>query len=124
MVQWCSSTVSRCWTCSVSSNSSAESRTPSRLSYVAVQSGRVRSAQGIEVIAPDSFDTANTPDNVMVPGGMGTRRLVDDREFFNGLVSLSAGAELITSVCTGSTLLAAAGVLDGYRATSNKSALT
>lgn len=94
------------------------------LSYVAAQAGRVRSGQGIEVIASESFDAASTPDIVMVPGGMGTRKLVDDREFLDSLVSWSAGAELITSVCTGSAVLAAAGLLDGYRATSNKRAFT
>ncbi|UVI35143.1 nucleotidyltransferase domain-containing protein [Brevibacterium spongiae] len=51
------------------------------LSYVAAQPGRVHSAQGIEVV-----DTANTPDIVMVPGGMGTRRLVEDRAFLDSLV--------------------------------------
>lgn len=94
------------------------------LSYIADRAGNVRSSQGIEVIAPESFDIANTPDIVMVPGGMGTRALVDDREFLNGLISFSAGADLITSVCTGSALLAATGLLDGYRATSNKKAFT
>ncbi|WP_210602952.1 DJ-1/PfpI family protein [Brevibacterium oceani] len=94
------------------------------LTYVTAQPGRVRSAQGIEVIATESFDTANTPDIVMVPGGMGTRQLVDDRSFLGSFVNWSAGAELITSVCTGSAVLAAAGLLDGYRATSNKKAFT
>lgn len=94
------------------------------LSYMAAQPGRVRSSQGIEVIAPESFDTADTPDIVMVPGGRGTRRLVDDRALLDSLVAWSAGAELITSVCTGSAVLAAAGLLDGYRATSNKKAFT
>lgn len=94
------------------------------LSYVAAQPGPVRSAQGIEVIVTESFDTASNPDIVMVPGGMGTRQLVDDRAFLDHLVNWSAGAELITSVCTGSAVLAAAGLLDGYRATSNKKAFT
>ncbi|MGC2940655.1 MULTISPECIES: DJ-1/PfpI family protein [unclassified Brevibacterium] len=94
------------------------------LSCVATHPGRVRSAQGIEVIASESFDTASTPDIVLVPGGMGTRQLVDDRSFLDSLVNWSADADLITSVCTGSAVLAAAGLLDGYRATSNKKAFT
>ncbi len=84
----------------------------------------MRSAQGVEVIASKPFEIANTPDIVMVPGGMGTRQLVDDPRFLDSLVNWSAGAELITSVCTGSAVLAAAGLLDGYRATSNKKAFT
>ena len=64
------------------------------LTYVAAEAGRVRSAQDIEVIASDSFATAPTPDIVMVPGGMGTRKLVDDRDFLDSLATCSAGAEL------------------------------
>jgi putative intracellular protease/amidase len=94
------------------------------LSYVAAKPGPVSSAQGIDVIASESFEVADTPDIVLVPGGKGTRKLVDDREFLDSLAAWSSGAELITSVCTGSAVLAAAGLLDGYRATSNKKAFT
>ncbi|PXA64861.1 DJ-1/PfpI family protein [Arthrobacter psychrochitiniphilus] len=82
--------------------------------------GLVRSSQGTEIVATVGYADAVTPQIVMVPGGMGTRRLAEDAEFLAWLASWSAGAELVTSVCTGSALLAAAGLLDGYRATSNK----
>lgn len=92
------------------------------ISYVARQSGRVRSSQGVEVIAETSFADASTPSIVLVPGGLGTRELVNDRDFLSTLSTWAAGARLVTSVCTGSALLAAAGLLEGYRATSNKMA--
>jgi putative intracellular protease/amidase len=100
------------------------SRVPEQyaITYVAAAPGAVRSSQGAEVIATDSFATADTPDIVMVPGGMGTRTLVNDTDFLHEFSNWAESAELLTSVCTGSALLAAAGLLDGYRATSNKMA--
>jgi transcriptional regulator GlxA family with amidase domain len=59
-------------------------------------------------------------DIVVVPGGIGTRALVNDQSFLGWLKGWATSAEFITSVCTGSGVLAAAGLLDGYRATSNK----
>ena len=82
----------------------------------------VRSAQGPEAVAHHSCQEAPRPDVVLVPGGIGTRRLVKDDAFLGWLAAWAAPAELVTSVCTGSALLAAAGLLDGYRATSNKRA--
>lgn len=82
--------------------------------------GPVRSAQGAEVIATTSHAEVITPDVLLVPGGQGTRELVGDPRFLRWLGEAASRARLVTSVCTGSALLAAAGSLDGYRATSNK----
>ena len=59
---------------------------------------------------------------MLIPGGQGTRRLVTDEAFLFWLRAWATPASLVTSVCTGSAVLAAAGLLDGYRATSNKAA--
>ncbi len=81
---------------------------------------RVRSTSGIEIgggvalaDAPDELDT------LMVVGGRGTRALLGDDPFLTGIRSLAARSERITSVCSGSFLLAAAGLLDGYQATTH-----
>ena len=93
-----------------------------RLSLVGAGSGPVRSAQGPQAIVEHSYQDAPPAAIVLVPGGMGTRSLVNDRDFLGWLARWASGAEFISSVCTGSALLAAAGLLDGYRATSNKRA--
>lgn len=86
--------------------------------------GPVRSAQGPALIADLAYQEAPAPDIVLVPGGMGTRRLVADDAFTRWLGEWAAPAEVVASVCTGSGVLAAAGLLDGYRATSNKRAFS
>jgi transcriptional regulator GlxA family with amidase domain len=84
--------------------------------------GPVRTAHGWPVVAEFSYETMPSPDIVLVPGGRGTRPLVTDAGFLAWLARWAGGAQLVTSVCTGSAVLAAAGLLDGYRATSNKRA--
>jgi transcriptional regulator GlxA family with amidase domain len=82
----------------------------------------VASRQGPALTPGTSYAAAPPPGIVLVPGGFGARALVGDRDFLDWLALWSAPAELVTSVCTGSAVLAAAGLLDGYRATSNKRA--
>jgi len=92
------------------------------LRLIGPTAGPVRSAQGPEVLSTDSYSESPAPDIVLVPGGIGTRSLVEDRGFLAWLAGWADTAQLVTSVCTGSAVLAAAGLLDGYRATSNKRA--
>ena len=61
-------------------------------------------------------------DLILVPGGIGTRREVDNPRLLEWLNQRAAAAILVTSVCTGAALLARAGLLDGKRATTNKRA--
>ena len=82
--------------------------------------GVVASRQGPKSVSDDSFESAPAIDVVLVPGGIGTRREVDNPVLLDWLQQRAQQAELVTSVCTGSALLAKAGVLDGMRATTNK----
>jgi transcriptional regulator GlxA family with amidase domain len=97
---------------------------PDRLAieFTGPGAGPVASSQGVHVTATIGYDAAATPDIMLIPGGQGTRRLVNDEAFLSWLRAWAAPASLVTSVCTGSAVLAAAGLLDGYRATSNKAA--
>lgn len=94
------------------------------LDFVGPEAGLVSSAQGLRVECARSFrELSKEPiDILLVPGGPGTRTLVDDAPFLAWLTEAGARARLLASVCTGSALLAAAGLLEGYRATSNKAA--
>lgn len=94
------------------------------LHMIGPATGPVRSAQGPEVLAAASYREAPVPDMVLVPGGIGTRSLVEDGGFLAWLAGWAGTAQLVTSVCTGSAVLAAAGLLDGHRATSNKRAFS
>jgi transcriptional regulator GlxA family with amidase domain len=90
------------------------------MSLVGPAVGPVRSAHGPQAIADFSYHGAPRADLVLVPGGLGNRTLLDDQNFLAWLAEWASEAELIASVCTGSVMLACAGLLDGHRATSNK----
>lgn len=87
---------------------------------IAEKAGRVNSTQGVPTIAEYSFDTCPDLDILMVPGGMGTLRQVNNEAILDFVRERHETAEITTSVCTGSWILAKAGVLDGHKATSNK----
>ena len=87
---------------------------------VAETAGPVTSTQGLATVAELGFADSPPLDILMVPGGIGTRRELQNEAMLAFIRKSSAKAELTISVCTGSALLAKAGVLDGHRATSNK----
>jgi transcriptional regulator GlxA family with amidase domain len=89
---------------------------------VAEEKGPVASNQRVSLFADMSLDDELTPDLILVPGGMGTRAEISNQRLLDWIKGISEKAELVTSVCTGSALLAKAGALDGKRATTNKAA--
>ena len=62
-------------------------------------------------------------DVICVPGGLGTDDMVNDEEMLNFLRKQAVGAKYVTSVCTGSLVLGAAGLLRGYRAATHWTAM-
>ncbi|HCT9181002.1 TPA: DJ-1/PfpI family protein [Corynebacterium aurimucosum] len=84
----------------------------------------VASSQGVEVVPTMSYEQIEPADVLLVPGGKGTRKLVEDESFLSWLRELGAQVPVVASVCTGSAVLAAAGLLEGYTATSNKRAFS
>jgi len=77
----------------------------------------VKGAIGLSVNADYTFDDAPQPDIVVVPGGQGTRPGMDDERLIGYIRRAGAGAQFVTSVCTGAFLLHRAGFLAGRRAT-------
>jgi len=70
-----------------------------------------------------SFYTAPPIDLLVVPGGYGARALLSDTATLDWIRTTAETAKKVTSVCTGSLLLAQAGLLDGRRATTHWGAL-
>jgi transcriptional regulator GlxA family with amidase domain len=91
-----------------------------RIAMVTQKAGPIASAQGPRAVAEFGFDDCPRLDVMLVPGGIGTRREVYRTALISWLRARAEQAELVTSVCTGAALLAAAGLLDGRRATTNK----
>lgn len=91
-----------------------------RVVTVSATKGPVASSQGPALVA--EFDYASCPklDMLLVPGGLGAFHLLKDEPTLQFLRERSAEGDLTMSVCNGASLLAAAGLLDGRSATTNK----
>ena len=89
---------------------------------VAETGGPVTSSQKPVSLPDHTFADGERFDLLLVPGGKGTRQAVNHQGIMQWLRTQSENARLVTSVCTGSALLAQAGILDGRRATTNKNA--
>lgn len=97
------------------------SRLPgARVTFIAKQAGPMRTDTAMLGLEADAA-LADLPDPevIVVPGGFGTRALLDDEEILGWLRRAHETSEWTTSVCTGSLLLAAAGILDGLPATTH-----
>ncbi len=94
------------------------------VTFIGHQRGVVRSDNGMLGIEVDgTFEDHPTPDLIVFPGGQGTRALMTDERVLDWVRTAHATTTLTTSVCTGSLVLAAAGLLDGLTATTHWGAL-
>jgi putative intracellular protease/amidase len=87
---------------------------------IAERAGPVRSSAGPESLAAFGFDDAPELDLLLLPGGIGTVAELENRYLIDFLRERCPATEVTMSVCSGSALLARAGLLDGLPATSNK----
>jgi transcriptional regulator GlxA family with amidase domain len=92
---------------------------PFQVALVAEHAGAVTLRNGFVVHPHLSFADAPAPDILIVPGGAGTRRELDNPALLAWIRRTGAKAELVLSVCTGALLLGAAGMLDGLDATTH-----
>jgi len=90
------------------------------ITMLAEQAGEVRSNQGPSGVADAALTEASRFDILLVPGGRGTRTEVLNLPFLKALRERAEESRFVASICTGSALLAKAGLLDGKKATSNK----
>ena len=97
------------------------SRLPgAQVTFIAKEKGTVRSDNGmLGIVADATFDETPSPDILVFPGGYGTRPLLRDEALLEWVRGVHETSQWTTSVCTGSLVLAAAGVLEGREATTH-----
>ena len=88
--------------------------------WLGPEPGPVRSdSGGLTIVADAAYEDVPEPDIVLVPGGTGSHRILDDERILAWLRHAHEHSTWTTSVCTGSLLLAAAGILEGVDATTH-----
>lgn len=87
--------------------------------FVSSTPGPISSDVGLELVARSALDDAPAPDIIVVPGGPGALAALEDAAAVEWLREAHATSKWTTSVCTGSLLLGAAGILEGKRATTH-----
>jgi transcriptional regulator GlxA family with amidase domain len=96
------------------------SRVPgAEVCFVAPAKGTVPAEGGLSLAVDRDLDEVDSADVVLVPGGPGTRELLSEHAVLEWLRQLDKRTRWTTSVCTGSLVLGAAGLLEGKRATSH-----
>ena len=97
------------------------SRLPgARVRFIAHEAGPVRTeTRMLTLVAEARLEDVPAPDILVVPGGIGTRALLEDERMLAWIRGAHQTSTWTTSVCTGSLLLAAAGLLDGLQATTH-----
>jgi putative intracellular protease/amidase len=97
------------------------SRLPeANLKFVAVEPGpKTTETTSLTMLADHACADVQSPSIVVVPGGFGTRELLDDEEVLTWIRTVHETSDWTTSVCTGSLLLGAAGILRGLKATTH-----
>jgi transcriptional regulator GlxA family with amidase domain len=93
-----------------------------KITTVAEHNGAITSAQGPKAIAEFGFNDCPHLDLILIPGGIGTRKEISNQALLDWLKVRAEKAEVVTTVCTGTAILAHTGLLDGRRATTNKRA--
>ena len=97
------------------------SRLPdTEVTFVAAERGPVRNdSRSLALVADRSLAEVTEADVLVVPGGPGTRAMLDDPALIEWVRRLHTTTQWTTSVCTGALVLGAAGVLQGLRATTH-----
>jgi transcriptional regulator GlxA family with amidase domain len=96
---------------------------PEHCFTVAQAGGEIRFNKGMRIVADYSFDDCPQLDYLLIPGGQGTRNEVNNTNLLEFVRRQAASCREILSVCTGSFILQAAGLLDGKCATTHWASL-
>jgi transcriptional regulator GlxA family with amidase domain len=79
----------------------------------------IKTINGLQVLSDFSTDNCPQPDILIIPGGNGTRQLVNNLSIIQWIKKSAEKAEIVFSVCSGARLLAKAGLLDGLEFTTH-----
>lgn len=96
---------------------------PEKTVLISQELGVVKCVNGRKIISDHDFTSCPKLDYLIIPGGMGTRKEVDNEKLINFIKEASKNCTYILSVCTGAFLLREAGLLDGKKATTHWASL-
>ena len=91
----------------------------SKIYFTAEKNGLYKNSKGIGIPADYSLNEIEDPEIVVIPGGFGIDAILDNKVILNWLNSVHEKSRWTTSVCSGSILLASAGILNGRRVTTH-----
>lgn len=96
-----------------------EEPSPFEVLLIAENEDPVVATGGLRVLPDVTLENCPTLDILVVPGGWGTRKEINNENLLNWIAERGGHVETLTSVCTGSMLLGRAGLLDGRQATTH-----
>lgn len=94
------------------------------IKFYSLQGGQVKNRHGVSLCTEKLEEIKHKGGIFLIPGGLGTRKEVENKLLIDAIRKLSDGFEYVLTVCTGSALLARTGLLDHRVATSNKRSFT
>ncbi|MEP7268116.1 MAG: DJ-1/PfpI family protein [Saprospiraceae bacterium] len=90
--------------------------------FYSLEGGLIHNLHGVSILTQSFDHIISELDILLIPGGPGTRELINNQVFIDRLKDLAHRSAYVLTVCTGSALLAKTGLTDGKEATSNKRA--
>lgn len=96
---------------------------PFNVVTVATSRATIRAVNGLKLLADYTLEDCPLPDVLIVPGGFGTRKLLQQPTLLEWLRIKARSAEIVASVCTGALLLGKVGLLDSLRTTTHHQCL-
>ncbi len=94
------------------------------LKFYSLEGGVISNRHGVPIMTEKLETISEKPGIILIPGGLGTRKEVDNEVFISKIKDLSLSSDYVLTVCTGSAVLAKSGLLNGRQATSNKRAFS
>ena len=94
------------------------------LKFYSLKGGLITNRHQVPIMTEKLENIESKPEIVLIPGGLGTRKEVENSLLIKQIKELSQSSDYVLTVCTGSALLAKSGLLNGKKATSNKRAFS